>query len=944
MGNTCLVLLFFILYQVGMSQVHEDTSSTRDESAFVADSMVSGLMLEVDSRLVPYRIQELKPDVFSRVPRINFFNSLAGKVAGMNLLRAQGGIEASSRLVFRGNRSLNQNNQPLIVLDGIPLHNQFDLLDPQDFQRISLLGGATAAAIYGNRAQNGAILIETKNGTEAISVRYTTSFIFDFPDPLLQFQRQYGQGFDLKYDPQAVFAWGPRMEGQEVVHWSPDPNQSGLTYSFKPGFELKDFLRWGHRYTSHLSIAGKAGPIRSYFSYGFTDGGGILPNNNLTRHQALLRLGSRIFRKLSLDARIQVISQDLQNPLSEGMSRTNPYFHAYRVPPNISNEDLEKFEYRDEQGALRQHFWAPGYNMGGNPYWILYRNTRTQKSDVLLTMLNARYQLGTYLALIFRSGYEKQLIKKQEKLFNDTYIIARQGRYSTAESDLFDENHELFLTYSRQLNRNFNLQSIVGAGSRGEKENFIQLNTGEGLIIPNLFTLENTNDLQTTTEGYGRKVHSVFTRHELTWKKQFRLELGMRNDWSSTLLAGSRSQAYPFLASSFILSEIINLPRWMNMIKLRTAFSRTGNDFAPYQLHRKLLVEDDVLVLDAKMPDKDLKPESTHASEIGLDLQFFNRRLQIWTTYYRTITSDHLIPLPLPVAAGAETILTNAGKVENKGIELSLYLNAFEGKNVQWEMFLQFSRNRNKVIKLHPSLLSYRVDQTAYHYYAQREGFPWGQIYSSYGFKRNAQGQIIVDHSGRPLTEVSETFVANMNPSWLAGLQQVFKYKRASIAFTIDIRKGGSLLSVTDNLITSGGFSAQTLPGREEKVIFGKNLFENETAMTETGEINNREVSGHEIWSVTGGCCAPLGDVWAKSASNARLRDLSISYVPDLTNFGFIKKMEISLVGENLFFLFNEAKIIDPEVIYNTSNQGVGWEMYSPPPVRSFGMNLKIEM
>lgn len=946
MRNLSLLTFCVILHQIVFTQGLEDTLYAKGKGSYLGDSVVTGLMMKNDSRLVPYHIQVLKPDVFNYVPRINFFNSLTGKVSGLNLLRAQGGIESSSRLVFRGNRSLNQNNEPIIVLDGIPLHDRFEMLNLQDFESIYVLSGATAAALYGNRAQNGAIIIETKRGVDAISVGYNTSFMMNYPDPLLEFQRVYGQGYDLQYNPIAQVAWGPKLEGQEVAHWSPDPSQAGRTYSFRPGFELRDLLRRGHIWSSNLNVTGSAGPIRTYFSYGYTDAAGILPENQLTRHQASLRLNTRLNKKLSFDAKVQVITQDLQNPVPEGLNLSNPFSHAYQVPPNISDEDLRVFEYVDDQAALRQNFWLPNYIFGGNPYWYLYRTTRDQKYETLLTMLQLEYQINQHFSLLFRSGLNSRFIKVEERLSNDTYIIAPEGKYSISKSDLSEGNHEALLTFTKKIFSSLKLKSMIGAAARREREEILQSSTGAGLIIPNLFSLENTHDLQSHTCGYRRNVNSVFTSHQLDWKNQFRLELGMRNDWSSSLPVGSRSQKYPYVASSMILSDLIPNPQWIDLIKLRVAYSKTGNDFAPYQLSRKFVnPEDDaVIALENQIISNNLKPESTYSREVGLDLHLFDRRLQIWSTYYHTTTLDHLFPVPLPVSAGAESILQNGGKVQNQGIELTIYINALQRKNAQWEFFLQIYSNKSKVLSLQSGLPSYDLYQSAYHYLTHKEGEPWGQIYSPFGFQRNLKGQIIVNEEGIPITEVRETFVANMSPKWLGGMQQFFRYKKFRLALSLDIRLGGSLLSVTDNLITTNGFSQKSLAGREDKLIFGKNLFPEEIAVTQTGENNNKEILAQNFWPTVGGCCAPVGEAWVKSASNARIRDLSISYIPDLTDFGFMKNIEISLIGENLFFLFNEAKMIDPEVIYDTTNEGVGWEMYSPPPVRSFGMNLKVEL
>ena len=904
--------LFFVTgYLVFLSAHSQDSLLSHlqfPESEFLVDTATGAMGIRHDLRLNPYQIQVIKPAVFNIAPPVNFLNTFIGKAAGMNTLRAQGGLESGTRIIFRGHRSLNQNNQPLLLLDGIPVSEGLEMISPEDVASVSLLSGASASALYGSRAQNGVILIEMKKAHRKREISYSTSYQADYANVLIDFQQKYGQGYDKTYHPRGVNAWGAPLEGQEVAHWSPDPTLANETYLYESQYRFSDFIRPGHQWSSHLSISENLGPISSYFSYGYLDAGGIIPNNDLTRHHTMLRLNGRAGEKFSFDTKVNFIWEDHENYLPPGQSYSNPYRHAYRVPPNLSNQAIANFEYLDAEGQFRQNFWNPGSNGWANPYWAVYRNTNELRKESFYGLVKATYQLKPNLTVQWRSGVDLHHRNEEERLANDTYIIADHGKFSIDKWRTIETNHDFLITYSPNPRPELDLQIILGAANRSEQNGYLNGKTDLGLITPNHFSLSNTQDASTSFTSDRRKVNALFNQNRIIWRDLVQLEFGCRVDWISSLDASRYAQHYPFVASSIMVSDLLDLPGWLNVVKLRAAYSKTGNDFAPYQLLREFIPPNETnpfAQVSDQIHDTGLRPERTHSQEIGLDLALLQERVQFWLTYYRTTTLDHLLRVPLPIGAGANQLLTNGGKVSNQGFEISLFLRLLQNKEMLWDMMLHFTRNKNSVQSLHENLQSVENSANFLRRNIHEVGEPWGQIYAR-GLERNGVGNVLVGSDGLPLiTNGLETFVSNLSPKWLAGFQQNFKYRNLQLTFSIDLRKGGTIISATDMMITGGGFNEKSLEGRDGGLIFGTNFFAHEKAIDGSGNFNTKAITGIEFWNTVTGCCAPVAEVWVKDATNARLRDISLGYSFDLKKSDVAKEVNISLVGRNLFYLFH---------------------------------------
>lgn len=953
------VLIFsFIGYETQEISVNNRTEiniQMRPDVQSLGEVVVTALGIKRERKSLTYSSQNVDLETLDEVrPAQNLVNGLQGKVAGLSIVRTGNGVSGSSRVNLRGNRSIDGSSQPLYVVDGVPIGGDISDLSPDDIATINVLKGGNAAALYGSRANNGAIIITTKSGgSERLSIDFNVTASAETGKLLFDFQNEYGQGVGGSYYAEdgaplsgSLDSWGQRLDGTLVPHWSPDPTKSGvmLPYSANPN-RHNDFMQTGS--TAVYTLSARAGSEKSQLYFGYTHDSrkGIMPGNELKRNNLSLKINQKFLNnKLVLDAKINYIRTNLDNELATGGNFENPWRHVYRIPNNIRVQELQEFEYTAADGSVRQNYWLPGSNGGSNPYWVARRNLTEQFTNRILSYGSLTYNFTDKLSLMARSAFETSSSYKETRFYNDTYIIAQNGEYRTDNTHDYDWNSDFLLSYNDQISEHWKYS--INAGGNIRKVSGHSVSTvNNGLSVPNIFALANA--LQPGfSEGLSRKeVQSLYAFGQGSYKDMVFLDLTFRNDWSSTLPKANRSFGYYSAGVSAVISDMFDFGRDFSYLKLRGSIAEVGNDTGPFKLDRAgELRPGGLIYLSPVLPNEDLKAEKTTSSEIGVDARFFEGKVGLDISLYKTNTTDQLFAQDVPVGSGVRSRFLNGADVENRGIELILTLDPVSTDNFSWNLTLNFAKNQSEIKKLAEGLDRLSIGNGSFGIRNMQltVGSKWGDYYSR-GFERDEQGRIIVDEEGLPETTAGKSVkVSNFNPDWLGGIRNTLQYKNLQLTFLIDIRQGGSVISASLASLASGGFLESTVAGRDGSLVVGRNVLGTEGAVKADGSPNDIQITAEDLWKTLGKSEQPVGEAFVEDASNIRMRELALAYsLPKkLMNSIGLKHGKISLVGSNLFFFSRKASF-DPEVTTGTDSNEEGYEFFAPPLTRSIGVNLK---
>jgi TonB-linked SusC/RagA family outer membrane protein len=934
---------------------------TLEEGVALDEIVVTALGISREKKSLSYSAQNVQTEDISKARALNVVNSLSGKVAGISVSPSGSGVGGSSRVILRGNRSIAGNSQPLYVIDGVPILGDPTNVNPDDIASISVLKGPNAAALYGNRANNGAIIITTKKGsTGGFKVSLNTTFTSSSPLLLQNFQNEFAQGNSNQYNGASEDSWGPQISGQSVAHWSNNPEfPGGGTYSLAAQPDnVSDFYQTGTNVATNLAVSGGTEKSQTYFSYTFTDAEGVVPGNALKRHNVHLRVTNKLMDRLTLDAKLNYIREDINNSLSQGESFSNPNRHILRMPRTIRTADASIFEFTNAAGSNKQHYWNPGSNGGANPYWTINRNINERDLDRIVAFTSLRYELTDDLSVQVRTAFDRVNRQHDTRLFNDSYIIADDGVFNLTKSDAYEWNSDLLLTYKKQINDDLHISLNAGANARKERGSRLtgRVDRGEGLIVPNFFALSNTNDGKTENDfgtpgtSYPRDVNSVYGFANIAFKNAIYLDITGRNDWSSTLPRDAWSFFYPSVGLTAVVSDLTTLPSFITFAKLRASWAEVGNDTNPFQTLRTASLSaggaNGFLNISGTIPNANLLPEKTKSIEVGADLRFINNKVGLDLTYYKSNSENQLFSVALPVGSGASQFFTNGGDVENKGFEAVLSFTPVKTNDFTWDVAFNFTKNNSTVVQINDERPRIQVASDFLRAFFIEQGEPWGNVFSR-GFVRQNQDDpnspIVVDADGIPMVTGGRTvLVANYNPDWLGGISSTLNYKNLSLSFLIDIRQGGSVTSMTNAIVYGGGHTEETLHGRTG-AVFGEGEWAKwGSAVKEDGSPNNISITSEQFWNRVGGRNAPVGEAFAVDASNIRLRELVLGYSFPIKN-DYISAVRLSVVGRNLFFFSNKAGDFDPEVITGTNKQAEGFSSFGPPTMRTFGVNVGID-
>jgi len=960
-GRTVLVVTSIGFAQREIEVSPNDNSVTirlDEDTRQLGEVVVTAMGITKDQRVLSYATQKVNTETFAKAKELNVANSLSGRVAGLNVGRTASGLGGSTRVVLRGDRSITGNNGALIVIDGVPMDNSnyspgnagggrdggdgLSSVNPDDIESINVLRGASATALYGSRAANGALLITTKKGSagRGSGVTFNSSVQIETPMILQKFQNEYGQGAGGLYNRSEEGSWGPRMTGQSVATWSRDPADAGKTYNMTPQPDnYKDFFSTGTQISNNLAFSGGNEKVQTYFSFTNVTATGILDNNKLKRNTVNLRVSGNISSKFSYDSKITYLKEDIDNRQQTGENFSNNQRHILRIPRNISLADAQNYDYVDPStGKLRQNYWNPGSNGGENPYWTKNRILAKDQRNRVTSFGSLTFKPLEGLSLMARAGIDKTLDNFEGKWFNDTYTIADFGNYQTTFRDVTETNLDLIGIYKKSLFKDLTVDATFG-GNRQHVDRVAQSTNAGGLNRDNLFIPSNGRAPTVDRSVVPTEKQGLFATADFTFKDAITISGSIRNDWSSTLPKESWSYLFGSAGFSAILSNIFSLPTVISYAKIRGSYAQTGNDASAFLITQTYSFlpggPSGYISRDGVKPFPNLKPEITTAQELGLEVKFFNNRVGFDLGYYNSNSRNQLFQVSIPPASGWSSEYVNAGLVRNSGIELTMNLNPIRKNNFRWNIDLNYARNKNKLVELTPDLKVLNLTNDFMNFTRAVEAEPLGNIYSR-GYQRNAQNEILVDPTGLPLiTPGTTVFMGNTRPTWSGGISNSFSYKNLTLNFLISARVGGIVSSNTNAIIYADGVVEQTLPGRDSYIFPGVDA---------SGAKNTIATTSEKYWKKVGGRNTPVGEVWTYSATNVRMREMSLTYAlpANVIRRSPIKTASLSLVGRNLFFLVNKAEGFDPELTAGATNTSVGMESFSMPSTRQVGLNLNL--
>lgn len=912
-----------------------------DEPIGVNEFVVTALGIKKEAKSLSYNVQQLTGSDVNKVTDANFVNSLNGKVAGVTINSSSAGVGGSSRVVMRGAKSINGNNNALYVIDGIPMPNlssgqPSDIfsgagqtgdgvsnLNSDDIESISVLSGPSAAALYGSSAANGVVLVTTKRGQKDImTINLVNSTTFSAPLILPKFQNTYGPSEAGSY-----YSWGDK-----------------LTTPSK--YDPADFFQTGVNSTTTASLSTGSDRNQTYVSFGNVNSKGIIHNNNYDRNNFSVNNTSNFLnKKMTMDLGFMVSSVQEQNMISQGQY-FNPLIPVYLFP---AGDDFSKAQIYQRYNASRNfqtQYWPygdQGMSMQ-NPYWITENDKFINKKNRYMANAKLKYEFANWINLSGRVKLD-QNNDRYEKKFNastNTLFASENGYYSLNETETRQIYGEALLSINKYFNGEM-LNLTANIGSSFEDIIYNQdLFGGKLAGVANLFTYGNINQLaeDASQSGYHKKKQAVFASAQLGYKSLVYLDVTARNDWSSTLAGtGAKSFFYPTAGLSGIITDIFKCSTdLMTYMKLRVSYSEVGND--PDQFFTNPTYElGKGLPIKYTMKPTGLKPERTKSWEVGTNFVFFKSKLKVDATFYKSSTYNQFFKPELSVASGFKNAIVNGGRIDNKGIEISARYNDTFGK-FKWGSYLTYSLNRNEIVELlhgwkNPvtgeiiTMTKMDMGGTGSYKMMLKEGGAMGDIYVS-TLKTDDHGAIYVDPSNYTVVADANTYVyaGNSAPKYNLGFGNDLSWKGISLGVLFTARVGGIVVSNTQAIMDAFGASKASADARDA----GGAL------------VNGKLIPAKEYYqTVGGGSSGGIASMYCYSATNVRLSELTLGYdVPVNKYCKWVKGLNISFVGRNLFLIYNKAPY-DPELTANTGTYSQGLDYFMQPSLRNLGFSVKLQ-
>lgn len=949
-----------------------------DDGKALGEVVVTALGIKRDRKALGYGLSEVKGEELTKAKETNVINSLAGKVAGLVVSQTAGGASGSTRVMLRGNTEMTGNNQPLYVVDGVPLDNTnfgsagleggYDLgdgisaMNPDDIETMTVLKGPAASALYGSRASHGVILITTKKAEkDKISVEYNGSFTFD--SQLAKWnniQQVYGMGNGGQYSNTATagtnMSWGPKadnfgvtyFDGQERLFWMYPNNTSEF---FRTGFTTQN--------TAILSVnSGKTGVRFSMTDMRNKD---ILPNTKMSRDNFNLRVNTAM-GSVDFDFTANYTREDVKNRPALGDSQSNVGKNLMTLASTYNQAWLKNYQNNDGTYAN----WNGNDQYNKNPYWDLYKNKNTTAKDIFRLTGKAVWNIDKHLKIQGTVGTDIN-----NMTFEDYVAKTTPGKAAgQLQNQIFNNrtlNAELLALYNNSWN-NIDFNATLG-GNIFKVSNKTSTFTGTNQQMKDIIAIMNYEEQSIREDTYKKQINSIFGSASVGFKHIYYLEATLRGDKSSTLPIMNNTYLYPSVSGSWVFSEYIKSKKIVNYGKLRASWAKVGSDTDPYQLALnyatgKYAYPGYVMgfINNTTQPNKDLKPTMTHSYELGLEMKLFNNRLSLDVTYYNQSSKNQIISLASSSASGYNYRLINAGEIQNKGIEVAVNGRALQMKDFAWDLGVNFSKNDNRVKSLVEGMDYFELEKATWCNVSvgAEVGKNFGSIVGP-DVQRNEAGQVLINReTGLPLYDETTKTLGNASWDWTGGFYSTLSYKNFRLSASFDVKVGADIFSMSMRSAYQTGKAVETLAGREE--WYASEEARKATGMTSAEWQASGNARGYVVDGVidNGDGTYRPNDIainpesyWKSVSQNApgmfiydnsyvKCREITLGYTfPEKMLGKKVKALTVSFVARNPFILWKNIPNIDPDSGYNTS--GMGLEYGSLPSRRSYGLNVNVK-
>jgi TonB-linked SusC/RagA family outer membrane protein len=966
------------------------------ESLLLNTTVVTALGITREERSLGYAVAEVDGDGIKRARETNVINSLAGKVPGLIINSTAGGPAGSSRVIIRGSTTVTGNNQPLYVIDGIPIDNSnyggtgsgqyaegvdmgdaISAINPDDIDKISVLKGASASALYGSRAGNGVILITTKKGSKKkdLGIEFnSTSSIETQLTSYDGYQSLYGQGVNQRLNTLQIQDYNTltRSFGARI-----DPDLMVITgtgarvpYAYVKN-NIDGFFDAGSTYTNTLSFSNSNDVTSFRFSASNLTNKDIIPESGLKRNSFTFNGSSKFGKKITLEARAFYMNENVKNRPSLADDPAN-IGNSFLSLANTVNQSRFANEYKNADGSYLD--WNNGNQYRLNPYWVINEMKNDTKKDRLIASVQANYEIFSWLSLQGRVSsdqtqvdYDKYRPRTTPGALTGT-LDQNTTNYNTIEADAM-------LSAQKQLSPSLHMSARLGSSITRNKRDGSQMQfTDQAILdvaIPTSYTVQSVSPIASK-----RSINSMYGLITAGYKSYLYVDATLRNDAFSTLPENNNSKFYPSVSSSFVFSDAFKISnQYLSFGKLRASVAQVASDTDPYLLDNYYKsnslpfagLPTGGLSTDIK-PSNTLKPTTTFSYEFGTELKFFKNRLGLDITYYNSESRDQLNIVPTPVSSGYKAEIINAGVIRNRGVEVAFNATPIATKDFHWDLNISFARNKNVVESLAEGTPFLSLSEARWMGVSvvAMPGTSYGSILG-YDYQKDPEGNIILNPDDRYLPVLSQNreVLGKGIFDWTGGLSTSFSYKDFSLAAVLDAKYGGDLLSLTNYLAAVNGSLISTLPGRaewieseEERMAANKTIEEWRTEGRVKGLVpqgvinvgtdanpiyspNTTAVDPSVYWGRLGDISNSVARPFIYDASYIKMRQLTLGYrVPaSLTNKWGVKDVQIAFVARNPFIIYKNVPNVDPDSNYNNGN-GQGIEYGSLPGRRSYGFNL----
>ncbi|WP_233569377.1 SusC/RagA family TonB-linked outer membrane protein [Alloprevotella sp. OH1205_COT-284] len=931
--------------------------------------VVTALGIKREKKALGYSMQEIKGTELVSSRETNLANALSGKISGLQVIRSGNGPGASSKIQLRGSNSLTGLNQPLIVVDGIPLENftgatNNDLwnptadmgngiadINPEDIASMSVLKGASAAALYGSRAGNGVILITTKQGrkTEGLGVTYSQSVSAETIFMTPKMQNVFGQGGEGVYDKESGSSWGPRIEGQEYEKWN---GEKAFMRSYD---NVENFFQTGLNFTETVSFAQQFNKTAVYSSFTRMDDKSKIPGSDLNRTSFTARVTSPLGDddRWMLDTKVQYINSEANNRPISGRNSGNSFMSMYLMPRSLDIRDFSA-GVRGDNTML----WY-GSGQGINPYWAKDHKLNNDVRDRFLLSASLKYHFTSWLNAELKAGSDMYFTEYDSK----TYAGGPLNNAYFTKQDRFYENNLSFLLSAHKDNiyGKWGANATFGGNLMSRNSRSLSASVGK-LKVPDLFTVNNGEKAPNIEEKFSRmKINSFYGTAQVNYDGFFFLDGTFRNDWSSTLSKENRSYFYPSISTSWVISDMLqkmdaSLPEWFSYSKLRASFAEVGNSLEPFQLYNTYSIgqapdETPTISQNKVKYNKDVRSELIKSWEVGAELRFFNNRLGLDVAWYKTNATRQLINLPMDDLSGYNARKINAGNIENQGWEIMLNARPIQtASGFKWDVMMNFSSNRNRIVELYKTAeeeitlypLGGYDNVQVYAKAGGNYGEIWGTTFKRVTDEKSPYYGKLITENGLPTATTEKSKIGDQQAKGLLGITNTFSYKGWTFGFMIDARFGGEIFSGTHQMMQLTGTSDMTVVNGERPKMVVDGVFLNSSGNYEP---NTTEITTESYWkAVAGAGNLGVGELNIYDATNIRLRNISLSYdfsKEQLRKLPF-RQLKLGVSCNNVWMLKSHMKGIDPESIYATSTNATGFELGSAPTSRTYLFNLTV--